>query len=360
MFTNQDELFNYYWDHMYELLSKFGHHITRITLNLDSNHRPKPLAKFKVFREVLLRLPNLKYLGISGLLSSSAKHKEYSILEDSFNKLKNYVEKHPLPQLPHLESISLNDDKFDLATCPFLLSTLLKSYGSQVTTLSKNIRTWKTNDFHSTNFPKLVDLYIVNCSKYLESSTVLEKLIAPNLQRLTISGAHLDGEKQLPSLFKSLLNGNFPLRYLTLKYYISEKLPQGPVDESYPILQSVSTLEIVECREKPNKVPFEKVLRALPNLEYIFMCSDITLAENLENQTKRGVGELKEDCLQIREWAARGQMYKCSVWELLPKLREISFGFFGDHTTELSTEVMNVKTFTREKYNYFRSRPVEV
>lgn len=322
------------WNDVNSLLTQFGKHILQVNLGpqLFDHGEYTVLDCYKLLERTLDLMPNLKRLFIFGF-----KYYEYSRRVFRFDELVDYINTHPLPELPHLEEL-----EFEFQLCRKtepVIDELMSRYAKRINTISFSVSVWNEAKEQYKNLQYLRELKIVMDNYFPFCVHLIKSLHAPQLGKVQLTFQMND--LLIPVMMA--LNDSCPsLTYLKFKF---EKKPKESFDFfSRPPFQmnGVKTLEVVES----SNAPYDMLLTFLTKLEVLLI-----LCKETERSRERGE-EFQEGrrTFGIRKLlSSQDKIYKSKIWTKLPTLEEFTLA-----KVNYAEEIVSKTQFTRGMYNYLK------
>lgn len=306
-----------YWGNVKTLLKKFGRHILHV--ELSDGHAPLDiLSCYKIIRECLLLLPNLKSLELAFAHSK--------VYEEEIAGLDRFMKYNPLPALYFLEKLEWNEHR----VCESFQNFVIATYSNQLQALAAPMSVFYVEITEST-FSNLAVLYLTN----VENNEYLVDMKWCKLPALKKLYLNLGGERCTSCGDISTEVWNMKSVLQLVKHYRLELLslfvaPGGVFTGCRTIstkewtLDCLKVLEIQHCKE--NSYEF---LRCFPNLEHIhfFDIHHPVFPERRKStcgseEMGRGGTNAK---LEVEKLIYQGRMYESNVWEAIPSLKVLTF-----------------------------------
>lgn len=336
-----------FWQLSRVFLSEVGRHLWYVEIVEDSGHQ-RPLEFYKLLRELLINLPNLRSLKLSGDISHEDYHPK---------ALPVYMANNPLPPMPHMESLDL---ECLYSEVPQIIHDMLISmYSVQLKKVHVNMNRWKPS--YSRGLSKqLTELHLKEVS--LEKLTTICSPTDGKLSSLNVGKLSLNLRSQKFSLtmlpmkfptfsFFKALSHLFPvLRVLTLFVDITVELNEMEPNSWQQF--SLPSVEQVEVQGVQRKI-FYSFLLCFPSLKSLSICEstcgrfneDPAVITFLEGDTTAC-----EEVVQVNKFMHTGRMYESNIWTLIPTLNVFSFRrlMYGDLIFEHNCN--------RETYNFIKNQ----
>lgn len=307
-FDDRDPGIGEFWTLTKLFLNTTGSHIWYVEITEDSGHQ-KPLEFYKLLRELLIWMPNLKSLKVAVDIS----HDDYYP-----KSLSIFMGSNALPVMPHLESLSV---EYFYPEVPQLIhDMLIYMYSPQLKKLQINMTRWKSS--YPRGLTKLTELHVK--SVHLGKLALLE---TPSLGKISIDLRESGISAQQISthlLFETL--SRFPLNILILHVDIAVELE----DISEGVLKrcSIPTLEKLEIMGVQRKILYGFLL-CFPSLKYINI-RESTSGDRFNEDPAvvaflEGNSLPKHEVVQVHKYLYKGRMYESNIWRRIPSLRAFTY-----------------------------------
>lgn len=362
------------WEGAAQLCHQFGVHLWHVEF-ANYEFSLSALDFYQGISRSLANLPNIKSLHMNGALDAK---------EEDDNQLLEYMENHPLPQLPHLESLvfdlvmendpveegdplvvlrnrGLPDDPDVLLEYlqnnPEIINQLfmqvpptpdnfqdkfITTYAGQLKKLEIDLPSWREE--YNTLLTRLTEVHLKHVNSIPNLKSLLHGLQAPHLRKLTLS---LRCSMKINQLFEVLQ----PLQILCLDFGYLGEAPddylEGSIDD---VLPNISTLKFLRIKDTSSmKYEYMKSFTSLEHID-IWECQSAKntflqpLTQSIEPDPETIAHQPYEPELQVPDPPTpitdelRKLIYiegegnasdepeeKSKIWELLPSLKLITY-----------------------------------
>lgn len=332
--VDQQDLQAYWLEITDSLLQKFGQEVYHLqicpTIGLGPNR--DICSYYERLLKTLWRLPNLKTLHLY-------RNNDYlpPVSSKEATRIQGYMDMHPLPPLPELETLS--EVFMDPLRQELIINQLMRTYSSQLKTISMSITIWREDIPEFSNLPQCTSLYIRLDDCLEKWERLCYQLEAPNLGKLSLN---IQTTSEISQIFRPLQQRNFQsLVYLKLHFIAKLRIARsGEEAGDQFLLENVKTLEVSENAN----APYDYLLSHLPKLEYILVCFEPGM-EKMKDEVF-----LNDRIFEIRKWMHSEALYKSNIWARMEYLKEFTaakMGQDGDMSFEIESKVI----YNRGDYN---------
>lgn len=296
--VDQQDLQAYWLEITDSLLQKFVQEVYHLqicpTIGLGPNR--DICSYYERLLKTLWRLPNLKTLHLY-------RNNDYlpPVSSKEATRIQGYMDMHPLPPLPELETLS--EVFMDPLRQELIINQLMRTYSSQLKTISMSITIWREDIPEFSNLPQCTSLYIRLDDCLEKWERLCYQLEAPNLGKLSLN---IQTTSEISQIFRPLQQRNFQsLVYLKLHFIAKLRIARsGEEAGDQFLLENVKTLEVSENAN----APYDYLLSHLPKLEYILVCFEPGM-EKMKDEVF-----LNDRIFEIRKWMYSEALYKSNIW----------------------------------------------